>query len=183
MTQTSAVIRLPDWMAAWPMPAGRVSDEEAMKLAVAFSRENAARGTGGPFGAVIRSEPEGKIAAVGVNLVPATGIPVFHAEVTAITLAGRALDPRQPHTLFSSCEPCIMCLGASHWAGIVRIVSAALREDAEGIGFAEGSGVNELRAEMAGRGVKFESGLLREEAAKVLRNYRAGGGRMYGPAS
>jgi tRNA(Arg) A34 adenosine deaminase TadA len=183
MAPAAVHIRLPDWLAARPLTPGRVSDENAMRLAIGLARENVARKTGGPFGAVIRSEPGGELVAVGLNLVPATRIPVLHAEVTAIALAGALLDPSRPHTLFSSCEPCIMCLGAAHWAGIRRIVSAALRADAEAVGFSEGAGAGELKAEMAGRGVTFESSLFRAEAAEVLRSYRASGGAIYGPVS
>jgi tRNA(Arg) A34 adenosine deaminase TadA len=74
-------------------------------------------------------------------------------------------------------------LGASHWAGIRRIVSAAAKADAEAVGFSEGAGTPELRAQMSARGVIFEDGLLREEGAAVLRQYAGQGGVIYGPKS
>jgi tRNA(Arg) A34 adenosine deaminase TadA len=162
-----------------------------MALAVQLSRENVARLGGGPFGAVLRDDLSGEIVSVGVNLVPSTGNPVLHAEVTALQLAhlgeiGLGELPAgqlAPATLFTSCEPCIMCLGASHWAGIHRIVCAAHREDAEAVGFNEGEGCDQLRAGMIARGVRYERGLMRAEAAAVLREYASGGGRIYGPAS
>jgi tRNA(Arg) A34 adenosine deaminase TadA len=184
MAASRAEIVLPEWLAKWPLPSAPVSDETAMKLAVELSRENVARRGGGPFGAVIRFDSSGEVAAVGVNLVPATGNPVLHAEVTALQLAklGEAPAGRlAPATLFTSCEPCIMCLGASHWAGIHRIVCAAHREDAESVGFNEGEGCDALRAGMAARGVRYERGLMRAEAAAVLRDYVNSGGRIYGP--
>jgi tRNA(Arg) A34 adenosine deaminase TadA len=185
-TASLAEIRLPEWLSAWPLPAAPASDEACMSLAVALSRENVARGGGGPFGAVVRLDGENRIGSVGVNLVPATGNPVLHAEVVALSLAGRSLAPAggglAAATLFTSCEPCIMCLGASHWAGVHRIVCAALREDAEAIGFNEGAGCDQLRAEMTGRGVKFDRGLLRAEGKAVLEAYVAKGGAIYGPA-
>ena len=131
---------------------------------------------------MLRSDVDQRIISVGVNLVPVMGVAALHGEVVAMLMAGKALAPNAA-TLFSSSEPCIMCLGASHWAGIRRIVSAALRSDAEAVGFSEGAGAAELKAEMAGRGVKFQSGLFRAEAAEVLRSYRAGGGAIYGPVS
>ena len=178
---TAAEIRLPDWLAAWALPAAPVSDEGAMGLAVAIARENVARGSGGPFGACVRDDASGAIIGVGVNLALASGNPVLHAETVALALAGRRLEAAGGVTLFTSCEPCIMCLGAAHWAGVTRIVSAAAKADAEAAGFSEGAGTRELRAEMAARGVAFEDGLLRDEGAAVLQAYVESGGVVYGP--
>lgn len=176
----TAEIRLPDWLAETQLPPAPASEEDCMRFAIAAARENVARGTGGPFGAVVRRDTDGAVVSVGVNLVPATGNPVLHAETVAISLtaAGRGFGEM---SLFTSCEPCIMCLGALHWTGLQRIVSAALKADAEAVGFSEGAGTRELRAEMAARGVVFVDGLLREEGANVLRRYASGGGRIYGP--
>lgn len=174
-------IRLPDWLAAMTPPGAPASDEACMRLALAAARENIVRKTGGPFGALVRADTTGAVVGVGVNLAPATGNPVLHAETVAITMAAAALKAGGGVTLFTSCEPCIMCLGASHWAGFRRIVSAATKADAEAIGFSEGSGTAELRSEMAARGVVFEDGFLREEGAAVLQLYASGGGVIYGP--
>jgi tRNA(Arg) A34 adenosine deaminase TadA len=184
MAVSRAEIVLPEWLARWPLPSAPVSDEQAMLLAVHLSRENVARRGGGPFGAALRNDSSGEIVSLGVNLVPSTGNPVLHAEVTALQLAKLGEQPAGQlvrATLFTSCEPCIMCLGASHWAGLHRIVCAAHREDAESVGFNEGEGCDELRAGMTARGVRYERGLMRAEAAAVLRAYVSGGGRIYGP--
>jgi tRNA(Arg) A34 adenosine deaminase TadA len=175
-----AHVALPGWLQMWPLPEGPVPDEAAMKLALAIARENVARREGGPFGAVLRSDVDRTIISVGVNLVPVTGVAALHGEMVAYLMAGKALAPNAA-TLFTSSEPCIMCLGASHWAGVTRIVSGALREDAEAIGFIEGEGCEALEAQMKGRGVTFESGLLRAEAVEVFRLYAEGGGPIYGP--
>jgi tRNA(Arg) A34 adenosine deaminase TadA len=77
-----------------------------------------------------------------------------------------------------------MCLGASHWAEIGRIVSGALKEDAEAVGFSEGAGTEQLRVEMEARGVVFQSGLLRADGSRrapPVRRRR--GGEIYGPES
>ncbi|MEY2756825.1 MAG: hypothetical protein RIR33_603 [Pseudomonadota bacterium] len=176
---TAAEIRLPEWLAAWPLPAAPVGDHEAMALAVAIARENVARTLLGPFGAVVRQDATGEVIGVGVNLVGLMGNPVLHAETVAITLAGGRVWGGA--TLFTSCEPCIMCLGAAHWGQLTRIVSAALKEDAEAIGFNEGAGTTQLRAQMAARGVLFQDGLLREQGVAVLRFYAESGGVIYGP--
>lgn len=183
MVELTAEIRLPDWLAAMALPAAPVSDEACMTLAINLARENVARNSGGPFGAVVRSDSTGAIVSVGVNLVPPTGNPVLHAETVALSLAAAGRVNFGELTLFTSCEPCIMCLGALHWSGIRRIVSAALKADAEAVGFSEGAGTRELRAEMLERGVVFEDGRLREEGAEVLRSYVAGGEAIYGPES
>ncbi len=182
MVVSAAEIRLPEWLAALPLPVAPASDATCMRFAVNAARENVARGTGGPFGAVIRVDSTGEIVSVGVNVVPLTGNPVLHAETVAISLAATRLAGGEALTLFTSCEPCIMCLGALHWSGIQRIVSAALKADAEAVGFSEGSGTRELRAEMKARGVTFEDGLLRDEGAEVLRAFVESGKAIYGPA-
>lgn len=178
-----AEIRLPGWAAALGVPATPASDEACMRLAISLAAENIARGTGGPFGACIRNDATGEIIGLGVNLAMTSGNPVLHAETVALSMAGRRLAEPGGVTLFTSCEPCIMCLGASHWAQVRRIVSAALKPDAEAVGFSEGAGTPQLRAEMQARGVVFEDGLLREEGAAVLRRYAGQGGVIYGPAS
>ena len=181
MAATTAHIRLPDWLAAMPLPEAPASDEACMRFAISAAAGNVKRGTGGPFGAVIRNDETGEIVSVGVNVVLASGNAVLHAETVAISLAG----PRVWHgaTLFASCEPCIMCLGATHWARLGRIVSAALKEDAEAAGFSEGAGTEQLRAEMEARGVVFQSGFMREDGAAVLRDYNIRGLPIYGPGS
>ena len=177
-----AEIRLPDWLAQRPVPPILSDDNEAMQLAIDLARENVARGHGGPFGAVLLAGSR-RVLSVGVNLVQPSGNPMLHAEVAAISLAsalgaGAGLDAA---VLFTTCEPCIMCLGAIHWAGIRRVVHAALREDAEAIGFSEGAGSPELKSQMTARGVVFEAGMMREDSIVILRGYRRSGGAIYGP--
>jgi tRNA(Arg) A34 adenosine deaminase TadA len=178
---TRAEIRLPDWLAGRVLPAAPASDEACMTLAIELARENVARGGGGPFGAVVRGDGDREVLSVGVNLAVQTGNPVLHAETVAISLAGPRLATAGGVTLFTSCEPCIMCLGASHWAEIGRIVWSATKEDAEAVGFLEGAGTGQLKAQMKARGVVFEPGVKRAEGAEVLRSYVAGGGSIYGP--
>ncbi len=154
-----------------------------MRLALQAAAENVAHGTGGPFGACIRNDATGEIIGIGVNLVPATGNPVLHAETVALTMAAARLAEPGSYTLFTSCEPCIMCLGAAHWARVARVVSSASKSDAEAVGFSEGAGTRELRTEMAARGVVFQDGYLHAEGAAVLRRYAETGGAIYGPAA
>jgi tRNA(Arg) A34 adenosine deaminase TadA len=175
-----AEIRLPEWITGWQLPPSPASDEDCIKLSIALARENVARLLG-PFGAVVRADRSGEVLAVGVNLALATGNPVLHAETVALSLAGRRLAEPGGVTLFCSCEPCIMCLGAAHWAEVRRLVWSAMKEDAEAVGFSEGAGTEQLTAQMAARGVKLEPGLMRNEGADVLHSYVAAGGAIYGP--
>ncbi len=94
------------------------------------------QGGGGPFGAVIVHAET--IVAEGVNLVTATNDPTAHAEVTAIRAAcsGRGID-LSDCTIYASCEPCPMCLGAIYWARISAVVYAATRHDAAAAGFSD----------------------------------------------
>lgn len=176
-----AVIAPPDWLARRALPDIIADDDAAMELAIELAMQNVAHATGGPFGALLRETASGRLLSVGVNQVRATGNPSLHAEVMALSLAGCNGADLTQATLFTSCAPCIMCLGATHWAGVKRIVFSALKEDAEAIGFSEGAGTDALQGEMVSRGVAIEGGRLRARGVEVFRNYVASGGVIYGP--
>jgi tRNA(Arg) A34 adenosine deaminase TadA len=176
-----AEIRLPDWIDVDALPDAVPDDAACMRIVLELARQNVMRAHGGPFGALVREEPSGRLLSVGVNLVRPAANPALHAEVVALSLAGRETYPPDGATLFTSCEPCIMCLGAVHWSGVRRVVYSALREDAEAIGFSEGAGCVELKHQMRARGVAFEAGLLRPEGVEILTLYRDAGGAIYGP--
>jgi guanine deaminase len=180
MAPVSADIRLPDWLAARLLPVAPASDADCLKLAIELAHESARHGLG-PFGSVVRADKSGEVLSVGVNLALQTGNPVLHAETVALSLSNRRLAEPGGVTLFCSCEPCIMCLGAAHWAEVSRIVWSASKEDAEAAGFSEGAGTEQLKAQMAARGVVLEAGVMRAEGAEVLRAYAAAGGTIYGP--
>lgn len=111
-------------------------NEEFMQEAVRLSIENIDRG-GGPFGAVIVRD--GKIISRGANSVTLDNDPTAHAEVNAIRNACRALDTFQLGgcIVFSSCEPCPMCLSALYWAGVRKIFYGNTKEDAAAIDFSD----------------------------------------------
>jgi tRNA(Arg) A34 adenosine deaminase TadA len=180
-------IALPEWVGGavqWDQPIP--SDEGRMRLAIALARENVARGTGGPFGAAVFDDRSGRPVSVGVNLVERLANSVLHAEVVALMLSHAALgrfslgdDDLPPHSLITSCDPCAMCLGATLWAGVRRLVCGAGREDAMGIGFEEGPVFGGSYRYLAERGVTVVHGVLRDEAAAVLREYHRTGGTIY----
>jgi tRNA(Arg) A34 adenosine deaminase TadA len=180
-------LSLPDWAGPFlkTIPPCR-TDEDKMGLAVFLARENVLRGTGGPFGAAIFREPGAELVAVGVNSVERLGNSVAHAEVLAIMIAERRQGsytlrvPEGPQTtLFTTCEPCAMCLGAVLWSGLTRLVCGAAREDALALGFEEGPVFPESYRYLEDRGVEIRRGVLAEEARAVLQLYREQGRTIY----
>ena len=109
--------------------------ENFMKVAIELAEENVKQGNGGPFGAVIVRN--GEIIATGVNGVTRYNDPTAHAEVTAIRNACKTLDTYQLEDceIYSSCEPCPMCLGAIYWARPKALYFAADKYDAANAGF------------------------------------------------
>src|SRR5829696_7192735 len=98
------------------------TDDERMKLAIAVSRENVERGTGGPFGAAIFESESGRLVAVGMNSVVRLHNCTLHGEMMAFMMAQQRLQTFSlnaanlpAHELHTSCEPCAMCLGGTLW--------------------------------------------------------------------
>jgi tRNA(Arg) A34 adenosine deaminase TadA len=131
-----------------------MSDEEMMRHAIQLSIENIDRG-GGPFAAVIARE--GEIIASGVNTVAYDNDPTAHAEVNAIRAATASLGRfhLDDCKIFSTCEPCPMCLGAVYWAGLKKVFYGNSREDATSYGFKDEHIYHELERPRAGRQVSF----------------------------
>ena len=111
-----------------------MTNDELMREAIRLSEENVANG-GGPFGAVIARG--GEIIATGVNRVTASNDPTAHAEVSAIRRAAQQLGTFNLAgcEIFTSCEPCPMCLGAIYWARLDRVYYANTKADAKAAGF------------------------------------------------
>lgn len=110
-------------------------NDELMQRAIDLATEGVRRGDGGPFGALVALN--GEVIGEGWNRVLRDTDPTAHAEVLAIRAAARRLG--RPHlegcVLYTSCEPCPMCLAAAHWARLDRIYYALSGEDAARIGF------------------------------------------------
>jgi tRNA(Arg) A34 adenosine deaminase TadA len=113
----------------------QVPDENFIQAAISLSREGMNKGIGGPFGCVIVKDNQ--VIAEGVNKVTSTNDPTAHAEIVAIRLACQLLQTHQLTgcDIYTSCEPCPMCLGAIYWARPQRIIYAATRQDAAEAGF------------------------------------------------
>lgn len=144
-------------------PVTGLDDEFYLKTATLVAAKNVVSGNGGPFGATIVTA-DGKIFTAG-NSVTTTNDPTAHAEVNTIRLACKELETFDLSgcVLYSSCEPCPMCLGAALWSRVDRIVFAADRHDAADAGFddavfyeklAEGNVAQQILLE--GRNMPFE---------------------------
>lgn len=176
----------PDWLAELAPPDLVVPDPVArVRLAVRLALENVERGTGGPFGAAVFEAATGRLVAAGVNRVVPLGHSALHAEVMAILFAevrvGSYTLAVPEHELVSSCEPCAMCLGATLWSGVRRLVFAATGDDARSAGFDEGPVFPESYAYLERAGVEVVRGLCREEGKKPFDRYRELGGLVYNP--
>ena len=142
-------------------------DREFMREAIRLADESVRRG-GGPFGAVIVKD--GTIIAGSANSVTIDQDPTAHAEVNTIREACRRLGTFDLTgcTIYTSCEPCPMCLGAIYWAHIDRIFYGNNRKDAADIGFADDFIYEELDRPLSNRTVPIEP-LLRDEALSTFR--------------
>lgn len=138
-----------------------------MREAISLSKEKMLEGEGGPFGAVVVKD--GKIIARGNNKVGSTCDPTAHAEVVAIRKACEALGSFQLDgcVLFTSCEPCPMCLGAIYWARPDKVYYANTRQDAAAIDFDDDFIYQELDKSIEQRNIPFEQ-ILADEAAEAF---------------
>lgn len=182
-----ARISLPDWIGQVVDWNRRYpTDEDRMRLAIDLARENVRRGTGGPFGAAIVDSERGALVSVGVNSVVRLNNSTLHAEMVAFMLAEQRLgsftlsgDGMAAHELVTSCEPCAMCLGATLWSGVRRVLCGATREDALRVAFDEGPVFEQSYRYLEERGITVIRGVLREDARDVLDSYARQGGVIY----
>lgn len=139
------------------------ANPEFLRRAIALATENVKKGAGGPFGAVIVRD--GKIVGEGVNTVTASHDPTAHGEVNAIRAAARALGTftLAGCELYTSCEPCPMCLAASYWSRLDAIYYGASAADAARAGFDDAFFYDELRKDKAERSLPAAQ-LLGDEA-------------------
>lgn len=137
-----------------------------MREAIRLSIENVKKG-GGPFGAVIVKN--GEIIAKGTNSVTSANDPTAHAEVSAIREACRVLNTfnLEDCEIYSSCEPCPMCLSAIYWARIHKLYFANTKDDAAEIGFSDKFIYDEFHLNIEERALPSET-LLRDEALEAF---------------
>lgn len=157
-----------------------------MEIAVEISARNVQHNTGGPFGCVIfeRDVPtkECRVFSVGANRVTALNNSSLHGEMVAIQFAEKKLQNFtmrckgvKEYLLFTSCEPCAMCLGGTLWSGVGELVCAASKADAEAIGFNEGPVFEESYKQLEAAGIRVKRKVLQPQGAKVLQEYGRSG--------
>lgn len=149
-----------------------MSNEQLMRRAIELSVEGMRAGHGGPFGAIVAAD--GVVLAEGFNRVLSSHDPTAHAEIVAIRAAANKLGrfSLKGCELFTSCEPCPMCLAAAFWARIDRIYFANGRWDAAEIGFDDSFFYDELALPIADRKIPM-SQMMSDEAAVAFREWAA----------
>lgn len=145
------------------------ADRRYMKMAIDLSSDNIDNG-GGPFGAVIVKDDE--VISTGVNRVVSTHDPTAHAEVNAIRSACAALGTHELKgcTVYSSCEPCPMCMSALYWAGVERVVFGNTKEDAKAIHFDDSFIYDQLKLSQEDRTIICQN-FMRAEANEAFRKW------------
>ncbi|MEG0892070.1 MAG: nucleoside deaminase [Bacteroidales bacterium] len=153
------------------MIIGSELDIKFMNRAIELSIKNVTNG-GGPFGAVIVKNNE--IIAEGVNRVTANNDPTAHAEVSAIRAACKKLNnfKLEGCTIYTSCEPCPMCLSAIYWAGISKIFFGNTKEDAKAIDFDDSFIYDEIEKPYAARSVPALP-FMRKQALEAFKIWSA----------
>lgn len=149
-----------------------------MNIAKDSALEGIMRGDGGPFGAVITSS-DGKIIASGNNKVLCLNDPTAHAEIVAIRKACEKLGTYDLSgcILYTSCEPCPMCLSAIIWANIDRVYYGCTRDDAKDIGFRDDFIYEYLKGNVSD--VLYMKMLDREECLEAFDKYKNDKGTIY----
>ena len=149
-----------------------MEDQKYISEAIALARSGMNANDGGPFGAVIVNK-EGEVIGRGNNKVTSTNDPTAHAEVVAIRDACKNIENFQLDgcTIYTSCEPCPMCLGAIYWARPARIVYGCSREDAADIGFDDNHIYKEISLPISEREIPT-SQVSRDEAFTVFQDWQ-----------
>ncbi len=148
--------------------------EDFMRRAIALGLENVRSGRGGPFAAVIVKD--GEVVAEGANCVTTTNDPTAHAEVVAIREACRKLGDFQLTgcDLYTTCEPCPMCLGAIYWARPARVYYACAASDASAAGFDDAFIYEELKTPLSARQMPMQQ-MMREESLAIFTLWKSQG--------
>ena len=146
-------------------------DQFFMLKAIQLAEKGMEANAGGPFGAVVVKD--GKIIGEGHNCVTSTNDPTAHAEVMAIRNACKNIGSFQLDdcVVYTSCEPCPMCLGAIYWARPKKVYYACNREDAAAIGFDDQFIYDELEKDLGDRTIKIVE-MMRKDALPVFNKWQ-----------
>ena len=191
MNNSKLYFQLPDWLVKYENEIKNkifINDEDKMEIAVEISKQNILNKTGGPFGCAIfklsQDNKKSTLFSVGCNLVVSNNNCTLHGEMVAIQIGQKKIknytfNKNDKYELFTSCEPCAMCLGATLWSGVHRLVSGATKFDAEKIGFKEGPVFDKSYSYLEDNGIKIKKNVLKEKAKAVLELYKNNGGQIY----
>jgi guanine deaminase len=146
-------------------------DEQFMRRAIEIAQNGIDANTGGPFGSVVVKD--GRIIGEGCNRVTSDNDPTAHAEIVAIRAACEDLGSFQLEgcAIYTSCEPCPMCLGAIYWARPERVFFAGTRDDAADAGFDDEMIYEEIAKGLGERRLPIVN-LLRSEAQALFENWK-----------
>ena len=184
-------LALPEWAAQHlaATPGCLPSAEARMALVLEWARLNFQGDTGGPFAAGVFERDSGRLVAMGVNRVVASGCSSAHAEIMALSLAQQRLGgydlggPGLPeHELVVNWRPCAMCYGAVLWSGVRHLTIAGSGPELEALtGFDEGPVAPGWREALAERGIQTHEGILRGEAVALFQAFKASARPVYNP--
>lgn len=148
-----------------------------LRLAIALSKQGMQSVSGGPFGAVVVQN--GEVVGQGYNRVTSTNDPTAHAEIVAIRDACKNLNSFQLNEciIYSSCEPCPMCLGAIYWARPKKLYYACTAEDAASVGFDDSFIYKEIALPLEQRSIETEQ-MLGDEALTVMQLWKSKEGKI-----
>ena len=177
---TSFAATLPDWLIddLGSLPRVLPTAEERMRLVNDLADRNWRAGNGGPFAAIVVDDTTGELVSVGVNVVLSSGLTASHAEVTALSLAQRALGrwdlgaDGAELSLIVNWRPCVQCYGATMWSGVRSLVVAGEGPLLEELtGFDEGPVVEDWAEQFEQRGIRVTIGVGYDDAVAVYRAY------------
>ncbi len=179
-------IKMPGWLDAWFAEDSKTypSMDVRMQVVLELAQQNIREKTGGPFGAAIFNMTDFSLCGVGVNLVISSNYCGAHAEMLAFASAQQNLGTYDLSTLgdyelVSSTEPCVMCLGATIWSGVKRVICSARDDDARAIGFDEGPKPSSWIEELNNRGIEVVMDVHRNKGIAILQSYASEGGLIY----
>lgn len=154
------------------------TNEDRMRLVNDLADRNWRAGNGGPFAAIVVDDATGELVSVGVNVVLSSGLTASHAEVTALSLAQRALGrwdlgaDGADLSLIVNWRPCVQCYGATMWSGVRSLVVAGEGPLLEELtGFDEGPVVEDWAEQFENRGIRVAVGVGHDDAVAVYRAY------------
>jgi guanine deaminase len=147
-------------------------EQANMQVAIELAKQSMNKQNGGPFGAVVVKD--GKVVGKGINQVTSSNDPTAHAEVNAIRDACQNLKTfdLSGSEIYTTCEPCPMCLGAIYWAKIDKIYYAANRRDAANAGFIDDFIYKEFSLPSEKRALKSTQ-VMKDDAVKIFENWNS----------